>query len=197
MAKRDLQKTVNRGNMITEKQGLGDYPHEISRAVLDNGTRVLVERSMANALGKKGGGAYREKKKSGEKSALLPEYISLKNLQPYISEELQHEFDNPIAYIDKQNRIRTGVEATILSDICDVWIAAKEKGALTSKQEETARRAYILGVSHMTVNRWRNAYLRAYWPFAKGIIPKGGLYQLLRIDMHPMWFFWYDIGHYR
>lgn len=121
---------------------IGEY--KISCAVLENGTRILVERSMANALGKKGGGAYWEKKKQGEKSALLPEYIALKNLQPYISEGLQHKFDNPITYIDKQNRERTGVEATILGDICDVWITAKEKGALTLKQAETAQRAYIL-----------------------------------------------------
>lgn len=118
--------------------------HEISCAVLENGTRILVERSMATALGKKGGGSYWEKKKQGEKSALLPEYIALKSLQPYINADLQNKFDNPIRYIDKLNKVRTGVEATILADICDVWITAREKNALTGKQIETAKRAYIL-----------------------------------------------------
>ena len=35
------------------------------------GKRVLVERSMANALGRKGAGAYWRKKKTDKKGALL------------------------------------------------------------------------------------------------------------------------------
>jgi hypothetical protein len=123
----------------------------ISCAVLNDGRRVLVERSMATALGKKGGGAYWEKKKRGETGILPPEYISAKNLQPYISEELRQKFENPISYIDKQNRLKNGLEATILSDICHVWIAARDAGALTELQKETAKRAYMLMRGFATV----------------------------------------------
>ncbi len=53
-------------------------------AVLEDGTRILRERSVAKALGKKGSGAHWQRKRSTEKSALLPEYVSAKNLDPYI-----------------------------------------------------------------------------------------------------------------
>lgn len=43
---------------------------KISCAVLEDGTRVLVNRSLANALGIKGGGAYWKKKKKKELSFL-------------------------------------------------------------------------------------------------------------------------------
>ena len=59
---------------------------EISCAVLEDGTRVLVERSMANALGRKGSGAYWKKKKEGDTKEILPEYVEAKYLEKYISE---------------------------------------------------------------------------------------------------------------
>jgi len=126
---------------------LGGY--QISCAVLDNGKRVLVERSMANALGRKGAGDYWRKKKMNKKRALLPEYISAKYLD--VSSELKEKIGQPISYINQNNRLTTGVDATVLPDICDVWITAKEKGALNGYQIKTAERAYILMKGFATV----------------------------------------------
>src|SRR4030042_4416857 len=56
-------------------------------AVLEDGTRILRERSVAKALGKKGSGAHWQKKRTSPKGALLPEYISYKNLEDFIDEE--------------------------------------------------------------------------------------------------------------
>jgi hypothetical protein len=131
--------------------------HKISCAVIEQdegpAIRVLVERSMAHALGKKGGGAYWKKKLAGEKSILPPEYVSLNKLRPFVSDELRRKFENPIVYKDASNRSREGIEATVLPDICDVWITARENGALTIKQEETAKKAYILmrGFAHVGI----------------------------------------------
>src|SRR4030042_6601884 len=52
---------------------------EIPCAVLEDGTRILRERSVAKSLGKKGSGAPWQKKRNAEKGALLPEYVSAKN----------------------------------------------------------------------------------------------------------------------
>ncbi len=125
----------------------------ISCAVLEDETRVLVSRSVANVLGKKGGGAYWKKKKEEEKGALMPEYISAKYLQPYISPELRAKLLKPIVYINQNNIITEGLEATILPEICDVWIKASQKGALTPKQQLIAERAYILlkGFAHVGI----------------------------------------------
>ena len=126
---------------------IGEF--SIACAVLEDQTRILVSRSVANVLGRKGAGSYWKKKKA-EKGALIPEYISAKYLQSFISPELRIKLENPIVYVNQNNVISQGLEATILPAICDVWIKARQKGALTPKQEITAERAYILlkGFAH-------------------------------------------------
>jgi len=131
------------------KLNLGGY--EISCAVLDNGKRVLVERTMANALGKKGSGAYWQRKKGDKKGAFLPEYVSARYLENFVNTDLKKKLEKPVQYINKNRRLTTGVDATVLPDICDVWITAKEKGALDEKQSKTAARAYILMKAFATV----------------------------------------------
>jgi len=115
---------------------------EISCAILEDGRRVLVERSMALSLGVRGGGRYWEKRK--ENGALLPEYISAKYLLPFISDKLRKKLTNSISYINSKGKLINGIEATILPEICDIWIKAKENGALDKKRIYIAERAYIL-----------------------------------------------------
>ena len=101
---------------------------KISCAVLENGERILVNRSLANAFGIKGSGAYWQKKKT-EKSAALPEYLSANYLQPFITEKVKLNIYNTVSYINKQGVESEGVDATFLSDICDIYVKAGQKGA--------------------------------------------------------------------
>lgn len=117
--------------------------YQISCAVLEDGTRVLVERSMANALGRKGSGGYWKSKKEN-KAPSLPEYISASYLNDYISENLRVKLKAPLKYISKTGKETYGLEATLLPDICDVWIKAKDDGALDKNKQKTSERAYIL-----------------------------------------------------
>ncbi len=123
---------------------------KISCAVLEDGTRVLVNRSLANALGIKGGGAYWKKKK--EEGALLPEYLSAKYLEPYISNELREIVSKPIPYINSAKNNSEGVPATILADICDVYVKAAQGGAFSDNQE-VPQNAYkiLLGFSKVGI----------------------------------------------
>jgi hypothetical protein len=121
---------------------IGDL--SISCAVLADGTRILVSRSLANVLGRRGAGAYWKKKKESEKGALLPEYVSARYLEDFISPQLQNKLVNQRVYINLNNIKTDGLEATILPDICDVWIKANEKGALPPKQKDIAQKAYFL-----------------------------------------------------
>lgn len=121
---------------------IGDI--SISCAVLENGERVLVERSVANALGARGTGEYWKMKKESIEGMLLPEYISTKYLQNYISDDLKEKLSKPIKYINLSKKVAFGREATILPDVCDVWIKAKEAGALNKSQLKIAEKAYIL-----------------------------------------------------
>lgn len=104
---------------------LGGY--RISCAVLDDNTRVLVNRSLANVLGIKGGGVYWKRKK--ENGALLPEYLSAKYLEPYISDELKTKLLKPKVYKNFLGILTDGIPAELLADICDVYIKAGENGA--------------------------------------------------------------------
>jgi hypothetical protein len=106
----------------------------ISSAVLEDGKRVLVNRSLALAFGIKGSGNYWAKKKE-QKSALLPEYLSAKYLEPYISQDLFSKLSKPIPYINKQGVETEGVPAELLSDICDVYVKAGENGAFKNNLE--------------------------------------------------------------
>lgn len=107
---------------------------KISSAVLEDGTRVLVSRSLASAFGIKGSGSYWAKKKE-QKSAMLPEYLSAKYLEPFISPDLFENLSEAIPYVNKQGVETEGVPAELLSDICDVYVKAGEKGAFKNNPE--------------------------------------------------------------
>ncbi|MEB0263168.1 P63C domain-containing protein [Mucilaginibacter sp. 10I4] len=105
----------------------GDLPLNgitLSAAVVD-GKRLLSERSLANAFGIKGGGAYWSRKKI-DSSAVLPEYLSANYLKNFITNELREKLKGAVEYISVSGVKSKGIEATILSDICDVYISAKK-----------------------------------------------------------------------
>ena len=54
-----------------------------------------TERSLANAFGIKGGGAYWSRKKI-DNGAVLPEYLSAKYLNDFISSELRDKLTSAI-----------------------------------------------------------------------------------------------------
>lgn len=112
---------------------------KISCAVLEDGKRILVNRSLANALGIKGGGTYWQKKKQG--GATLPEYLSAKYLAPFISEDIKEKLSYPIPYINSQGVLTEGIPAELLADICDIYVKAGENGAFPDNQE-VAQKAY-------------------------------------------------------
>ena len=124
----------------------------LSCAVLgDLKTRVLSDRSVATALKRKGGGAYWKRKKDGE--IMLPEYLSAKNLEPFIGDDLRQRLLNPITYIAKTGQEANGILAEALADICEVWLKAQENGAITETQLITAKQAEILmrGLAHVGI----------------------------------------------
>lgn len=122
--------------------GIGEF--NISCAVLEDGTRVLVQRSVSNALGKKGAGAYWQRKKQLGVGGVLPEYVSAQYLRPFIDDELLIRLQDMITYKSTKGKVMVGVEASILPDICDLWVKARDSGALNEKQTETANKAYLL-----------------------------------------------------
>jgi hypothetical protein len=120
-------------------------------AVLENGERVIADRTLAKTLGVRGAGAYWERKKGAEKGALLPEYVSAKYLQPFITEEIRAKLMDSRTFRATNGPIANGILATVLPEICDIWLKAKEKGALNDSQLEVAEKAYLLIRAFATV----------------------------------------------
>ncbi len=121
----------------------------ISCAVLEDGTRVISERSISNAIGVKGSGAYWQKRRQG--NSVKPSYIYAKFLDPYISEELAIKLSQSRPYKAKYGSDALGLEATILPEICDVWLQASQKGGIPKSKEKVADRAYTLLKGFATV----------------------------------------------
>ena len=98
--------TKNKNLPIATHDGTLNLGHnKIACSVLSDGTRVLIERNVANAIGRRGGGEFWKKRKIEKLSApFLPEYISAKYLDPYISSSLKEKLSAPISYINKSGK---------------------------------------------------------------------------------------------
>jgi hypothetical protein len=106
--------------------------------------RVLSENGITNAiLGNRSGASKRKKKASSEEGALVPLFLAPKQLKPFISKAVEDGPLCPIDYLDG-SRIVRGYDASILTAVCNVWLKAREAGALQEQQLEKAQKAEIL-----------------------------------------------------
>ncbi len=106
--------------------------------------RVLSETGMTNAvLGDRSGASKRKKKVASETGAPLPIFLAPSQLFPFISKELLEGPLKPIDYHDGTRLVR-GYDAQILPAVCNVWLKAREAGALQEQQLEKAQKAEIL-----------------------------------------------------
>ena len=105
--------------------------------VLEDWTRVLSERGILKWLGMSPWWRDTEEK--------IPRYLRGQNISPYISEELRKQLYSPIWFktADWWGE-RKGFKATLLPDICDVWLKARDAGVLVRNQSQTAKMADIL-----------------------------------------------------
>jgi hypothetical protein len=133
----------------TGKLVFGDL--ELECAVLDDGRRVLSERGVTKALGGKRGGSHWRLGRASASGSYLPVFISANNLRPYIQPSLAQALAQPVAYRAKGGGRANGVAATLLPEICDVWLKARREGALLPSQEHIAAKAEILLTGLATV----------------------------------------------
>jgi hypothetical protein len=143
------------GMKIPKATHMGDIQIDgvlsVTCANLDNGDRVISDRSLALGLDARGGGGYWKKRKAGEKGAHLPEYLSGSFLKPFISEEMIEKLSQSITYQSLSGDLANGIKAEMLPQICDIWITANAKGALNDQQKVSADRAYMLMKAFATV----------------------------------------------
>lgn len=105
--------------------------------VLADGRRVLSGRRMQEALRMVDEGGQ---KSSGTRMTVL---LNRKSLSPFISKYLEVGTLEPIICYDGKQRIR-GYEASVLVDICDVFLEARKSIDLTPRQLIVANQCEIL-----------------------------------------------------
>lgn len=128
-----IPKASHEGKLV-----IGDIT--IPCAVLEDGTRVLTQSGMMRALGR----ARQAKGRSHyDADVNLPAFLTAKNLTPFISSDLevtssQLEFRLP------SGTKAFGYRAELLPKVCDVYVKARNAGALAANQIHIADQCEIL-----------------------------------------------------
>lgn len=140
----------NLPHVILKRNDLKLADITIPCAIIDNGDgkdpiRVLTESGITNALlGGTSGASRRLKNAAKDDGALLPVFLAPGQLKPFINNDFNNEpLLTPKQYVDGK-RIVTGYDARILPVICDIWLKAREAGALQKQQLDKAHKAEIL-----------------------------------------------------
>ena len=111
----------------------------ISCYVLEDGTRVLSGRGMQEALNM----VDTDEKSKPTSGARLTRYLEQKSLKDFIYKEKELDHYNPIDCYQGDKKIN-GYEATILADICDSFLDARNIITLSSRQKKIADQCEIL-----------------------------------------------------
>lgn len=122
------------GGDVGEAQAEGILPNfGIPCAVLKDERRVLSRRGVGRALsiGRGGRGSQIEG------GAEVPFFLSAKNLQRYISDDLRVALRSPILYRG-DGGLTYGLEAEMLPKVFEVWVKASDAGVLKKNQQQIA-----------------------------------------------------------
>jgi hypothetical protein len=111
---------------------------EIPCFVLENDIRVLTQAGFTSAVGMARGGSMI----AGMNRLQL--FVGRKGISPFISNELVERIANPIPFFTPTGVRAHGFEATLLADVCEAVLKAREAGALQMQQLGIAAKCEIL-----------------------------------------------------
>ena len=113
---------------------------EIDCYVLEDETRVLSRGGFQAALGR-----HRTSRKHQQDNVVsLPAFLAASNLSPFISKDLVTA-STPVAFqAPSRGPIAYGFRAELLPQVCEVYLKAREAGALLPSQEHIGLQAEIL-----------------------------------------------------
>lgn len=117
--------------------GDGENVIEIPCYVLENGKRVLYQRAMVEALDMSRGSS------GGSGGDRLAKFVTGNAIKPFMENKLQSVTD-PIKFRTPSGNIGYGYDATILADICEAVLKARDQGLLQKQQEHIAARCELL-----------------------------------------------------
>lgn len=116
--------------------------------------RVLTENGIMSAiLGEASGASKRKKKELESEGAPVPIFLAPGQLEPFINKATNDQaLLQKIEYIDG-DKVVQGYDARILPIVCDIWLRAREAGALQKQQFAKAQKAEVLmrGLAHVGI----------------------------------------------
>lgn len=108
---------------------------EVPCAVLENGKRVVSQTGLFLSF---------DRPRKGEKRLeSLPSIIGARNLLPFVDDEV-YEKSKVISYYHTNGKIAGGYDAELIPVICELYIRAFEKNALTASQNKLYTRSLII-----------------------------------------------------
>jgi hypothetical protein len=116
---------------------------QISCAVLENGKRLLTQETFLLAVGRAG-------KARGDKGSVKLTKNPSQSLPPFLSENLRSFFEDdlqqatPVIFRQPRGTKAYGYDAELLPKVCEVYLKARDAGALRPNQEHIARACDIL-----------------------------------------------------
>ena len=116
---------------------IGDI--EIPCYVLETEIRVLTQSGMFAGLGLARRGLV-----PIEGGAQIPRFAASKSIKPFIPSDLLDGLTKPILFNPGYGKTAYGFRATILADICEAILSARNAGALDRQQELLADRCVLL-----------------------------------------------------
>lgn len=117
-------------------------------AVLEDGTRVLTQWGFLRAIGRSG----RPAAGRGSDVEKLAPFLALENLNPYVSKELD-DSTKPIVFRVPRGVKAYGYKAETLTQVCEVYLQARDDGVLLKSQEKFGKACEMLmrGLAHVGI----------------------------------------------
>ena len=116
---------------------IGDI--EIPCYVLEDETRVFSQNGFVQALD-----TYVQAASKRVPTVQLPSFLSQKNIKPFIPNNLTALYTPILFRVSNRGGVAHGYRATLLPQVCEVYLKAREAKALRASQRHIAERAEIL-----------------------------------------------------
>lgn len=106
---------------------------ELPCVVLDDGRRIITQKSIFDAFDRPSRGA-RNKTEAGDK---VPAFLDSKNILPHLTKEIK-EMISPIEYLNLNESICSGFRAEVIPAVCEIYLNLQKEGKLTTNQVKIA-----------------------------------------------------------
>jgi len=121
---------------------------EIPCAVLEDGTRLLTQQGFLRAIGRSGKPA----KGRGSQVEKVAPFLDLNNLKPFVDNDLARS-TFPVVFQTPGGSVAYGYKAELLPKVCEVYLKARDEGALLASQAKFAEACELLmrGLAHIGI----------------------------------------------